>query len=497
MRYIIFILNFIAILGFFDQNTCFALDLKKPANAIPIQAGVANEVYVVNSSNCVPYVLKIFNRKTIEELQHAESLIDIVRKTGIRVPESIIKPTQVGEKVISVLSYVNGCHIDDSNLTDVAELMANLHMIEVTKSSIEPFKNLNCLFERCKDWPYCHELKQIFMSLDLSYIDKIPTGLIHGDFSYTNLLVDKDKNLTLIDFDHLRNDILLTDLARCHLFYGFTKDGQLKEDTVLSFVKAYNKIRPLKSSELDAFYTHMKLCLIDVALEMYDHMYIKRDLSIDRVEGNSFNACLNPDLIAKEILSIKDKNSIVLDIETYPIFFFGLSGVGKTTLIHLIEGSSNLFYIPKFTVTRAPRDDDDCRYFEYFSAEEFIKRKNQGEFFIWMNQEETYYGYRLENLKSLKYPLMNASPYGIDIIADLKGIKVLIEGDALKGLELRQNPKVAKERTKVNELAQKRFFSQDSFKEKMDLIYFNYFGNPIKSALTLKRQILEEMDHAN
>jgi homoserine kinase type II len=497
MRYIILILNFITILGFFDQNTCFAFDFKKPANEIPMPAGVANEVYVVNSSNCVPYVLKIFNRKTIEELQHAESLVDIIRKTGIRVPESIVKPTQVGEKVISVLSYVNGCHIDESNLTDVAELMANLHMIEVTKSSVGPLKNFNCLFERCKDWQYCHELQQIFMSLDLSYIDKIPTGLIHGDFSYTNLLVDKDKNLTLIDFDHLRNDILLTDLARCHLFYGFTKDGQLKEDTVLSFVKNYNKIRPLKSSELDAFYTHMKLCLIDVALEMYYHMYIKRDLPIDRVEGNSFNACLNPDLIAKEILSIKDKNSIVLDIETYPIFFFGLSGVGKTTLIHLIEGSSNLFYIPKFTVTRTPRDDDDCLYFEYFSAEEFIKRKNQGEFFIWMNQEETYYGYRLENLKSLKYPLMNASPYGIDIIADLKGIKVLIEGDALKGLELRQNPKIAKERTKVNELAQKRFFSQDSFREKMDLIHFNYFGNPIKSALTLKRQILEEMDHAN
>ena len=89
-----------------------------------------------------------------------------------------------------------------------------------------------------------------------------------GGFSVENsILIDKDKNLTLIDFDHLRNDILLTDLARCHLFYGFTKDGKLKEDTVLSFVKNYNKIRPLKSSELDAFYTHMKLCLIDVMVK--------------------------------------------------------------------------------------------------------------------------------------------------------------------------------------------------------------------------------------
>lgn len=498
MRHIIFLLTCAISLGFSDVNTCFPSNLTSPTNAILMSAGVANEVYVVNSSTSDPHILKIFNRKTIEELERAESLLQLVREAGIRVPESIIPPTQVGSKVISVLSYVNGHHIDDSNLPEAARLMAKLHLVETAKSPLAPLKDYNRLFESCKDWEYCEELKEIFASLDLSYRESLPRGVIHGDFSYTNLLVDEENNLTLLDFDHLRNDILLTDLVRCHLFYGFNPEGKLKEDTVRSFVSAYNNIRPLKATELDVFYTHMKLCLIDVALEMYDHMYIKRDLPIDRVDGNPCNACLTSNLIAKEVLSIKDKTSISLDQETYPIFFFGLSGVGKTTLIHLVDGSSDLFYIPRFTVTRESRDDDDSRYFEYLSVDEFIKRKDQGEFFVWMNQQETYYGYRLENLTDLnRYPLMNASAYGIDAVSRLKGIKVLIEGDAQQGLELRHNPEVAKTREKVNRIAQERFFNQVSFRGKMDLIYFNQFGNPKESAAKLKRQILEEMDHAN
>ena len=46
-------------------------------------------------------------------------------------------------------------------------------------------------------------------------------------------------------------------------------------------------------------------------------MYVKKDLPIERVDGNPFNACLNPDLIAKEILSIKDKSSLVPKLKSY------------------------------------------------------------------------------------------------------------------------------------------------------------------------------------
>lgn len=464
--------------------------------SVLMSAGVANEVYRVNSSKSKPYILKVFHRKTIEELDRAESLLQLVRMAGILVPDSIIPPIQLDSKVISVISYVNGSHIDDRHLSEVAKLMAKLHLIKIVEDDPIPLKDYDLLFERCKGWEYCEVLKEIFTELDLSYLDNLPRGLIHGDFSYSNLLVDQDSQLTLLDFDHLRKDILLTDLVRCHLFYGFNQKGELKEEVIRNFVSTYNTIRPIKMEELDVFYTHMKLCFIQVALEMYYHMYVEKDLPLERVDGNPYNACLTPDLIAKEILLIRDKSSITIDQQTAPIFFFGLAGVGKTTLIHLLKDSSDLFYIPKFTVTRPARDDDDPRYFEYVSVEEFLRMKDLGEFFVWMNQEGTYYGYQFKDLNSPnQYPLLNASAYGIDLISSLRGVKVLIEGNENQGLALRNNPEIAKTKEKVNRLAYERFFSQESFLKKMDIIYLNQFGDPKRSAVILKKQILEEIEH--
>jgi Ser/Thr protein kinase RdoA (MazF antagonist)/guanylate kinase len=499
MRYAVIIFSFIISTGFSNTNLSpFLPEQKSLVKPDIITAGVANQVYLIDAPNSQKQILKFYKRKSIEDLNHSEQLLQLLRNSGIKVPDSIVAPIQIGSEIISVFSYVKGHHVNDSHLDDVAKLMGKLHLVEGQTSEKTQSKDYDRLFEACRDWEYCEEIKKIFLSLDLSYLDSLPKGLIHGDFSYTNLLVDEENNLTLIDFDHLRHDTLLTDLVRCQLFYGFNQDGSIKQNAIESFATNYNKIRPLKTIELDSFYTHMKLCLIDVALEMYDHMYVKKDLPISRVDDNPLNACLNPNLIAKKILSIKDKTSLLLIKKIYPIFFFGLSGVGKTTLIHLIKQSSDLFYIPKFTVTREPRADDDLRYFEYMSTDEFLKLKDDGKFYIWMNQEGTYYGYQFSQLTDpTRFPLMNSSAYGIDAVCDIKAVKVLIEGNAQKGLELRQNPKVAQTREKINRLALDKFFNNVDFRAKMNLIYFNQFGNPKESAENLKKEIFKELDRAS
>ncbi len=124
-----------------------------------MQAGVANEVYRVHSSTSKPYILKVFHRKAIEELDRVESLLQLVRNAGIAIPESIIPPVQVGSKVVSVFSYVNGHHIDDTHLSQVAKLMGKLHSIQIAETADLPLKDYSRLFENCRDWALAGQLE--------------------------------------------------------------------------------------------------------------------------------------------------------------------------------------------------------------------------------------------------------------------------------------------------------------------------------------------------
>ena len=95
-----------------------------------------------------------------------------------------------------------------------------------------------------------------------------------------------------------------------------------------------------------------------------------------------------------------------------PIAFFGLSGVGKTTLAHgLVDLAPDQFSLIPITTSRLPRDDDDLRYIEFLSQIDFISNREEGCFAMSWQQDGNYYGYRHKYLKNTqKSPIMTCSP---------------------------------------------------------------------------------------
>ncbi len=469
-----------------------------------IVAGVSNQVYLIKTELEPKYVAKVFSEKSLSELKEIEKTLSVLRGLGFNVPRAVWIGLTKESTPLLISEFVEGEFLNQTNLERAAKLMGELHIqcsakVSIIEKSTKTDEHYRILFEKCAHWPHAKKLKEIYENLDLSYLSLIPRGVIHGDFSFTNLITRKNGSLYLIDFEHICSSYLLTDLARCQMFYGFDPEGNLIEELVENFVSEYSSVRSLTNEEIENFYTHMKLVMIDTALEMYNRLYVSGSLSEDIVQ-NQNNATLLPDLLAKKIFHLEAKKEIsfekLFEQRAKPILFFGLSGVGKTTIIKKLAAEKpSLFYIPIFTCTRAPRSDDEKAQFEYISKKEFVRLEEQGVFLFSMHEGDRFYGYRKRNLlDKKKHPLLNCSAYALSNISHLKALTVLIEGNANMGLLVRNNTEDYEKRILNNKHLQAEFYTQPWFLKKIDILHFNQWSMLRESVESLFKKIEQELE---
>lgn len=173
------------------------------------------------------------------------------------------------------------------------------------------------------------------------------------------------------------------------------------------------------------------------------------------------------------------------------IFFTGESCAGKTTLMQGICKKCDAFYMPVFTVTRDPRPDDEQGLFEYVSVEEYETSRSNDEFFFDMSDGKSYYGYKKIHISNCgKHALLYGSPYFVDKAKKIENaLLILIESDSSKGFDSRNDLEVIQiARKQVNEHLRESFFSQEEYRKKMNIIFYNEFGDP---------QLSSELLHTN
>ena len=90
-----------------------------------------------------------------------------------------------------------------------------------------------------------------------------------------------------------------------------------------------------------------------------------------------------------------------------------------------------------------------------------------------------------------------SSPFIVCLCRELKNaVLVLIESDKEKGFAVRQDSQALKEsRRESNRLLSLSFFDQPEFREKMDLIYYNPFGDTVLSAVQLLEELYAKILH--
>lgn len=179
-----------------------------------------------------------------------------------------------GKEKVVLLEYIEGQMLEKVSSTtvgEIAKVMAKMHnasetfkpsykrkwpgtILEITDLRIKDFEKLKD--KEINDLPN----KQLF----LEFIDKykktkklistkrLRVGPIHGDLKIENLKFKKNKLIGVFDFDDCRESYFIEDIANSIVFNINNKDKSLlstKEDRIKIFIKSYEKIRKLKSSE--------------------------------------------------------------------------------------------------------------------------------------------------------------------------------------------------------------------------------------------------------
>ncbi len=288
-----------------------------------MNSGTANKVFrITNKTTGNSYALKIFNTNTLDDMAATYQFFDGIRPFltahGIITPATVVFPCLKDEKIIMVNEFLEGNHITDEHFPKAGAIMARLHLIDTPERALKPRRDMAFLFEQCKRWEHCSYLETLWNSLDFSYLEQLPKGLIHGDFSYSNILADSNGQLSLIDCDYMRYDYLLDDIGLAQIYYGFDDEGNFKLKEFASFIAAYQKIRPLTDLEKAHLITQTKRCLIEIAMALRFYLYDNPNGPIEGVLGDPVNAELitqnaknhyiDPEFMVKGIKSLHSTN---------------------------------------------------------------------------------------------------------------------------------------------------------------------------------------------
>lgn len=97
-----------------------------------------------------------------------------------------------------------------------------------------------------------------FLKVEIDFLEKhwptcLPTGTCHADLFPDNVFFLNGKLSGLIDFYFACDDFLAYDLAICLNAWCFNNNGQIDQSRARLLINAYQKVRKLNNTELQAF----------------------------------------------------------------------------------------------------------------------------------------------------------------------------------------------------------------------------------------------------
>ena len=255
-------------------------------------SGYENENYLIKSKDKSKYILKKYNysKENLSIIQAENDCLKYLNKNfNSSYPEPIysfnkncyeIIKSSNHKYIIRILSYIEGVFLGKfnptkNNLKEIGYFIGNLNkqLKNYSNESISSRKlhwdiqNLNLNKKHLKYISDPSDRKivlfffQQFNEFVSPILNELRTSIIHNDTNEWNILFQKNKKVSIIDFGDLAKTQLVNEIATAMTYVSYTQEKPLENASII--LKSYNEVIKLTDIEISLLYYLMaaKLCI--------------------------------------------------------------------------------------------------------------------------------------------------------------------------------------------------------------------------------------------
>ncbi len=265
-----------------------------------IEIGYEDYNYYLTTSRG-KYCVKIFSKaRTSEDVNNYLERIRAVANSNINAPKPLLINGDINLSLeyqqnnyeICVFEYIDGKNFfqlqENPSIDTIKELAKQTSMIN--NLDIEPnfiydswaIINFEEEYNKKREYvssEYKEQFDRLLEELRKIDFDRLPKAFVHGDIISTNVMVDKDSKIWIIDFAVSNYLLRIIDLAVISCNMCLDKDSKERTyENISLLLSEYNKYNKLSEYELETFGTFYKVA---------NAMHILQTQYIIKTDGDS------------------------------------------------------------------------------------------------------------------------------------------------------------------------------------------------------------------
>ena len=233
----------------------------------PIQGGIENSNYFVQTANNQDYVLTLFEELDFAEASFLAPLLQHLHQANVPVAAPITADNgdyllKLKDKAAQLAPRMTGEHLQSVTMSQAETMGRHLAQMHLALRQY-PLKRANAhgetwwQKEAAKARSGMSKVEQLLLDTVLddyaescADFDDLPKGLIHGDLFRDNTLFEGDKLSAILDFSEAGRDYWLLDVAiTINDFCSDWPNVTLNEELYQAFLLGYQHVRPLTDDE--------------------------------------------------------------------------------------------------------------------------------------------------------------------------------------------------------------------------------------------------------